>query len=103
MKTIEETLTERGKQHGDFNSHCDIERALRDILNTYGTELDNTMYIGAGMLVHKLSRILNNGAKHADTWHDIAGYATLVEKHVIEINEYEAKVVHEQEEIANER
>lgn len=31
------------------------------------------------MIQHKIARILNGGKSHVDNWHDIAGYATLVE------------------------
>lgn len=32
------------------------------------------------MIQHKIGRILNGDPAYADSWHDIAGYATLVEK-----------------------
>lgn len=31
------------------------------------------------MIVHKIGRILNGDPDYADSWHDIAGYAKLVE------------------------
>ena len=104
MKTIAETLAEREQQHGNFDCHCHIEAQLRQLVFDIGTEsLDNTQAIGLGMILHKIARILNKGNLHADTWHDIAGYATLVEKHVVEINTHDARIKAEQHEIANER
>ena len=100
---IKDTLKARQKQHGDFNSHCSIERSLRDILDKNSAKLDDVMYIGASMVIHKLARILNSGATHADTWHDIAGYAVLVERHVSEINAFEIQRQMEIDEINNER
>ena len=32
------------------------------------------------MIAVKISRILTGDPSHADNWHDIAGYATLVER-----------------------
>lgn len=32
------------------------------------------------MIANKAARILNGNPNHADSWHDIAGYATLAEK-----------------------
>jgi len=32
------------------------------------------------MVVHKISRILNGNPNNIDSWHDIVGYASLVEK-----------------------
>jgi len=34
------------------------------------------------MNAHKIARILNGDPNYADSWHDIAGYATLVEQRV---------------------
>ena len=31
------------------------------------------------MILHKLARILNGDPNYVDSWHDIAGYAILVE------------------------
>lgn len=32
------------------------------------------------MIVHKIGRILNGDPNYADSWHDIAGYATLIDQ-----------------------
>ena len=32
------------------------------------------------MLAHKVARILNGNPDYVDSWHDVSGYATLVEK-----------------------
>ena len=34
------------------------------------------------MICCKLSRILSTRGRNLDDWHDLAGYATLVEKHL---------------------
>lgn len=31
------------------------------------------------MILHKIARIMNGDPDHIDHWHDIAGYATLIE------------------------
>lgn len=80
--SVEDTLAEREKQHGDFNQHCNIESELRKLLEHYGTDLDVVQYVGLGMIMHKMARVLNHGHNHIDSWHDIAGYATLVERHM---------------------
>ena len=77
---IEATLIEREKQHGPFKTHARIEEALRYPMVVHGTHLTDVQRIGLGMIIHKIARILNGGHHHTDTWHDIAGYATLVEK-----------------------
>jgi len=83
---IQNTLAEREKQHGPFIKHCDIEIKLRRILEDElrGSCLTDIQYIGLSMIIHKIARILNRGNNHSDTWHDIAGYATLVEQSILD-------------------
>ena len=79
-QSIEETLEERGRQHGQFRSHATIESTLVDVLNEHGQDLTDIQKVGLRMIFHKATRILNEGHSHIDTWHDIAGYASLVER-----------------------
>lgn len=82
--TIEETLKERGSNYGDYgigsrlraNIMREIKLARIDNNLTNLTELE-VVYIYD--IVNKLSRLVTT-PYHLDTWHDIAGYATLVEK-----------------------
>jgi hypothetical protein len=78
--TVQDTLAEREQQHGPFLMHAHIEFEFRCILEKYSGHLPPYQKIAAGMILHKLARILNKGNMHADTWHDIAGYATLAER-----------------------
>ena len=82
---IQDTLMERRLQHGPFAKHCHIEISLRNVLNHYNKgDLGTIQEIGLGMIIHKIARILNGGNSHSDTWHDIAGYATLVEQSILD-------------------
>lgn len=83
MADIQETLAEREVQHGPFLNHCGIEDSLRTLLEQHGDNLNVVQRIGLGMIFHKIARILNKGHRHSDTWHDIAGYATLVEQDIL--------------------
>jgi hypothetical protein len=80
--SIEETLAQREEQHGSFFTHCILENELRCMMEANGQDLDSVQMVGLGMIMHKIARILNNGHNHIDSWHDIAGYATLVEKYM---------------------
>ena len=77
---IETTLAMRAKIHGPFETHAKIEDALLYVCTVHGKGLSITQASGMRMIMHKIARILNGGHTHKDTWHDIAGYATLVEK-----------------------
>jgi len=81
---IQETLAEREKTHGSFTNHAQIESELRVILAKYGCNLSAIKYIGLGMIMHKIARILNKGHNHSDTWHDISGYSNLVEQSILD-------------------
>ena len=76
---INASLAEREKTHGSFSNHAKIETALRNIMEI-NAELSDLQHIGLGMILHKVARILNQGHNYIDSWHDIAGYATLVER-----------------------
>ena len=81
---IQETLAEREVQHGPFTEHATIEHNLRRLLEHYGANLTTVQECGLGMIMHKIARILNRGNNHSDTWHDIAGYAILVEQSILD-------------------
>ena len=38
------------------------------------------------MILHKIARAVTGDAFYADTWHDIAGYALLIEKYIEDQN-----------------
>lgn len=42
------------------------------------SSLDDDQHEAIEMILHKLARILNGDPSYADSWIDIAGYATLV-------------------------
>lgn len=81
MNDIVTTLTERGNRYGPFNSHAAITQCLK-ITMRHQPNWDNLEYDmqeALDMIVHKIGRILNGDPTYADSWHDIAGYAKLVE------------------------
>ncbi len=45
---------------------------------------------GLDMIANKIARILNGDPNYADSWHDIAGYATLVEKRIEQVEREKA-------------
>jgi len=77
---IEETLNDREKTYGDFGDYCRILADLKIAMEASKHRL-NCIHSGAlDMILSKIARILNGDPDHIDSWHDIAGYATLVEK-----------------------
>lgn len=79
--SIEETLAERGKRYGNFAGHASISQSLKRVMQgTAGWDrLNDAQREALDMVQHKVARVLNGDPDYADNWHDIAGYATLVE------------------------
>lgn len=79
---VENTLEERGKRYGEFSHHALISQDLKMIIH----RTDGWKRLGVDqaealdMIMHKIARILNGDPNYMDSWHDIAGYATLVEQ-----------------------
>lgn len=78
---MEETLSQREQVHGDFALNAEISRALKNVIWTYGShKLAPVQAEALEVIMAKTARILAGDPNFPDHWHDIAGYATLVEK-----------------------
>lgn len=81
--SVENTLAERGKRYGDFADHATIAQAVQDsmrLTRPNGWERLNDMQRQAlTVIADKIARILSGDPNYADNWHDIQGYAKLVE------------------------
>lgn len=80
--TVEETLNQRKNVHGNYAHSAGIkDKVLEEFSKT-----DNWKKLGAEgrqtvrMITEKLGRIMYGDCFFPDHWHDIAGYATLMEK-----------------------
>jgi hypothetical protein len=82
VSNVNKTLADRGKRYGDFAGHAQITQDLKDVMRaTEGWEnLTPSQKESLEMNAHKIGRILNGDPNYADSWHDIAGYSTLVEQ-----------------------
>lgn len=79
--TIEETLAERGKTHGDFDSNSAVAQQLKNIMRSgpMWHAMTFAQREAVDMICHKLARAVSGNPSFADHWHDIIGYAKLVE------------------------
>lgn len=81
MKDIKSTLKERQATHGDFTVNAAISQEIKELFSLHlPPSVGNVQREGLSAIAAKLARILSGGIDHADNWHDIAGYATLVEQ-----------------------
>lgn len=99
LNDINTTLIERGKNYGDFKGHALFTQMFKTLMEADWealgwllneakiAKLESTSRTASQrealeMIAHKLGRILNGNANYADSWHDIAGYATLIENQI---------------------
>jgi hypothetical protein len=82
--TTESTLIERGSRYGKFSGHAQITQAYKVLTRQFILDrrvcLTDSQQEALDMIFHKIGRILNGDPNYADSWHDIAGYASLVDK-----------------------
>lgn len=78
---VQATLGLRQSSHGDFMHNGRIMQQLKnDARATTGwAKLQPHQAEALDMILHKIGRILCGNPDFADHWHDIAGYATLIE------------------------
>ena len=78
---IESTLAERGKRYGSFTGHAIVTQAIKDAMHDGQNweTLRPDMTEALEMIAHKIGRILNGDPSYKDSWHDIIGYAKLIE------------------------
>lgn len=90
---IEETLKERGAKYGgSFIDQAAIAQSLKEI--AYKAPNRSRMMVdqreAIDMIMTKLSRILYGDPNEVDSWHDIQGYARLIEKRLEKANDVQA-------------
>ena len=81
---IDKTLEERQGTHGDFAKNAECAQALKLCMYDHVVcSLTHVQREALENICQKMARILTGNPSHADNWHDIAGYATLAEREVV--------------------
>ncbi|MFM2134442.1 MAG: hypothetical protein RL156_1723 [Bacteroidota bacterium] len=80
MTDLEEVLAERGSKYGEFSKNSMVSQLLKSTLYNVPRNAAFSHYQreALDMIANKLSRIVCGDPNYADSWRDIAGYATLV-------------------------
>lgn len=80
--TIDKTLSEREQRYGDFTDVATTAQALQDTMRAAPgwDRLDPVQRQGLTAISDKIGRILSGDPNYPDNWHDIAGYAAIVEQ-----------------------
>lgn len=82
MSTIDNTLNERNARYGAFDANAEITQHLKHVMRQHSGwgDLSLGQAEALEMIAHKIGRILNGDPNYIDSWHDIGGYAGLVER-----------------------
>lgn len=79
---IADTLNQRGETYGLFVEQASVSQALKNVLRYQlrirQKYLDSDQQEALEMICHKMARIINGDPNYSDSWHDIAGYASLI-------------------------
>ena len=80
--TVIATLSERDKRYGGFINNASIAQRLKMVMRSTSVWDDLTWdkREALEMIASKIGRMLSGDPEYVDNWHDIAGYATLVEQ-----------------------
>jgi len=90
---IESTLLERGIRYGSFKEQAEFIQHIKSQMGSHPNwyELSDSQRESLEMIISKISRIINGDPNYIDSWHDIAGYATLIEQELKEKDANTAK------------
>jgi len=81
VKDVEETLGQREKRYGDYVKVAATAQWLKDIMRAGDSwsGMEPYMQESLDLIANKLARIVNGDPFYDDSWHDVSGYAKLVE------------------------
>lgn len=84
MTELEETLSQRGKTHGDFATNSQLAQELKKLVKKNISKKAPSYVLEAiDMICHKLARLSCGDTLEPDHWKDIAGYSWLVYEQLI--------------------
>lgn len=92
---VADILNKRDAVYGGFFNQACLSQLLKGIvmerMGRGSEKFSPEMREAIEMIIHKLSRIVNGNPNYADSWLDIAGYATLVYNGLVAVAEVEDK------------
>lgn len=90
LNEAEATIEARQLLYGNFSQNAEKLLSMTNALD-FPKSAPEAIQVAVFMILVKLSRAANGDVTHRDTWVDIAGYATLVLKHLDEIQRRKAE------------
>lgn len=82
MTSIEDTLADREKTHGNFGCVSEMAQSLKNVIRRKSHDLTPDQQEALDLLATKIARILCGGDINIDSWLDIEGYARLIRQRI---------------------
>jgi hypothetical protein len=81
VSAVDDTLAQRGARYGDFTDHARVCQDLKRTIYAGPTahKLSDVQRQALDVIADKIARIVCGDPNYDDNWHDIQGYAKLVE------------------------
>lgn len=78
---VDATLAARGSRYGKFRDQAVYADKINEVMQSSPNwkTMAPDQREGLRIIANKIGRILNGDPDYSDSWHDIAGYATLVD------------------------
>ena len=82
IEKVRQTLKTRQDQYGSFEDVAQTTEQLFQVIKGGASFVDFTesQRMALYMIFSKVARLSNGNPNHKDSWHDIAGYATLIDE-----------------------
>ena len=80
--SIHDTLDQREKSYGSYPENCRLTQEMKDIVRAHPrwVTMSPDKKQSIEMILYKISRIITGDHGHKDSWHDIGGFALLIEQ-----------------------
>ena len=86
--SIEQTLTQRQSQYGCFEDVAFVTQGMIELMRKCNYDkMPASHQMALSMICSKMARIVNGDFNHKDSWHDIGGYAKLIEDEIFDETE----------------
>lgn len=81
MSDVQNTLADREKRYGKFMDNAMLGQVFKALMRDASKwhELEADQCEALDQIASKIARILTGDVNYVDSWHDLAGYPTLIE------------------------
>ena len=89
---VNDTLQQRGNRYGEFSHNAELTQALLRTVESMAPQPLPAVHLETiHMIFHKIARMTMGDPWYEDNPHDIAGYATLLEGYIKDMNDAKAE------------